>query len=150
MRKKCYHENSPRCIMPCLTKSLQGLIWELSEYYDNLFMPLISACSTWISYHHYCYDPHLFRCCYDFKCVIAKCIVMTSFRKISSIIAFKWTVQDPTDHESTLAQVITWCCQATTHYLSQCWPRSMSPHDISRPQWVNSLLLFAYWSWARK
>ena len=26
----------------------------------------------------------------------------------------------------TLVQVMLWCRQATTHYLSQCWPRSMS------------------------
>ena len=35
------------------------------------------------------------------------------------------------------------CGQATSHYLSQCWPRSMLSHGIttctstSRPQWVN-------------
>ena len=26
---------------------------------------------------------------------------------------------------------------ATSHYLSQCWPSSMKPYDINRPQWVN-------------
>ena len=29
------------------------------------------------------------------------------------------------------------CSTATSHYLSQCWPRSISPVVISRPQWVN-------------
>ena len=33
---------------------------------------------------------------------------------------------------------MAWCRQATSHYLSQCWPRSMSPYGITRPQWVNS------------
>ena len=33
------------------------------------------------------------------------------------------------------------CCQATSHYLSQCWPRSMSPYGVTRPQWVNSYSL---------
>ena len=32
---------------------------------------------------------------------------------------------------------MAWCCQASSHYLSQCWPRPMSPHGIVRPQWVN-------------
>ena len=32
---------------------------------------------------------------------------------------------------------MTWCHQATSHYLSQCWPRSMSPCGVTRPQWVN-------------
>ena len=29
-----------------------------------------------------------------------------------------------------------WCCQATSHYLSQCWSRSLSPYGVTRPQWV--------------
>ena len=43
---------------------------------------------------------------------------------------------DLTDDKSTLIQVMAWCHQATGHYLSQCWPRSMSPYDVTRPQWV--------------
>ena len=31
---------------------------------------------------------------------------------------------------------MVWCCQAPSHYLSQCWPRSVSSYSISRPQWV--------------
>ena len=29
---------------------------------------------------------------------------------------------------------MAWCRQATSHYLSQCWPRSMSPYGVIRPQ----------------
>ena len=34
------------------------------------------------------------------------------------------------------------CCQAPSHYLSQCWPRCMSSlyYSITGPQWVNSHL----------
>ena len=32
---------------------------------------------------------------------------------------------------------MAWCRQATSHYLSQCWPRSMSPYGVIRPKWVN-------------
>ena len=32
---------------------------------------------------------------------------------------------------------MAWCHQATSHYLSQCWPRSLSPYGFTRPQWVN-------------
>ena len=35
---------------------------------------------------------------------------------------------------------MAWCCQATSHYLSQCWPRSMLPNGFTRPQWVNPLM----------
>ena len=42
-----------------------------------------------------------------------------------------------TDDKSTLVQVMAWCHQATSHYLSQCWPSSMSPYGINRQQCVN-------------
>ena len=40
------------------------------------------------------------------------------------------------NEKSTLVQVMAWCRQATSHYLSQCWPRSILPYDIIRPPWV--------------
>ena len=45
--------------------------------------------------------------------------------------------RDLTDDKSTLVQVMAWCRQATSHYLSQCWPRSLSPYGVTSPQWVN-------------
>ena len=44
---------------------------------------------------------------------------------------------DHTYGKSTLVQVMAWCRQATSHYLSQCCPRSQSPYGVTRPQWVN-------------
>ena len=35
-------------------------------------------------------------------------------------------------------RTMTWCSQATWHYLSQCCPRSMLPYAITRPQGVDS------------
>ena len=43
-----------------------------------------------------------------------------------------------TDGQSTLVQVMAWCRQATSHYLSQCWLRSLMPYGVTRPQWVKS------------
>ena len=57
----------------------------------------------------------------DFKCVIFKSIVVIILKSISSVTAFKWMVQDPTDDKSILVQVKAWCRQATTHNLNQCW-----------------------------
>ena len=45
--------------------------------------------------------------------------------------------QDLTDDKSTLVQVMALCRQATSHYLNQCWHRSLSPYGVTRPQWVN-------------
>ena len=48
--------------------------------------------------------------------------------------------QNTFDDESTLVQVMAWCRQATSHYLNQCWPRSILPYGVTRPQWVNLTL----------
>ena len=34
---------------------------------------------------------------------------------------------------------MAWCCQATSHYLSQCWPTAISL--LTRPQWVKEKIL---------
>ena len=57
---------------------------------------------------------------------------------ISCEIALIWMLLDFTDDQSSLVQVMAWCSQAPSHYLSQCWPRSLSPYGVTRPQWVNS------------
>ena len=44
---------------------------------------------------------------------------------------------DLIDDQSTLVQVMACCRQATSHYLSQCWPRSLSTYGVTRPQWVD-------------
>ena len=41
------------------------------------------------------------------------------------------------------------CCQATSHYLSQCWPGSVS-YSITRPQWVNRSFVKAKMSLMKK
>ena len=45
--------------------------------------------------------------------------------------------QNPSEDKSTLVQVMAWCRQAASHYLSQCCPKSLSPYGVTRPQWVN-------------
>ena len=62
---------------------------------------------------------------------------MTDSWVISCEIPLSWISLNLTDDKSTLVQVMTWCRQATNHYLDQRWPRSMSPYGITRPQWVN-------------
>ena len=68
-----------------------------------------------------------------------KLIWMIHILSISCGIALRWTLQDLTDDKSALVQVLAWCHQAPSHYLSQRWPRYMSPYGITRPQWVNTL-----------
>ena len=54
--------------------------------------------------------------------------------------------QFSTDDKSTLVKVMALCCQVTSHYLNQCWHRSMSPYGVTRPQWVKAPLRCSIWS----
>ena len=54
---------------------------------------------------------------------------------ISCELALRWMSLNLTDDKSTLVQVMAWCRQATSHYLSQWRPRSLSSYGFTRPQW---------------
>ena len=72
-----------------------------------------------------------------FRLVIFKQILVIAGWGIFCEVVLIWMSLDLTDDQSTLVQVMAWCHQATSHYLSQCWPRSLSPYGVTRPQWVN-------------
>ena len=74
---------------------------------------------------------------FNIRKVIFKLTLVNGGWGISYEIALRSMPQDPTDDKSTLVQVMAWCRQAPSHYLSQCWPRSVSPNGVTRPQWVN-------------
>ena len=73
---------------------------------------------------------------WNFRHVIFKLILVIDDWGISCAIALTWKLQDLTDDESTLVQVMAWCHRAASHYMRQCWPSSRSPYDVTRPQWV--------------
>ena len=75
---------------------------------------------------------------WNFRYVIFKWILVIDVWGFSYRIALRWMSLGFTDDQSTLVQVMAWCRQATSHYLSQCWPRSLSPYGVTRPQWVYS------------
>ena len=74
-----------------------------------------------------------------FRKVIFQLILVIDGGSISCKIVLKWMLMDLTGVKSTLVQVMAWCRQATSHCLNQCWPRSLSPYGIIRPQWVKQL-----------
>ena len=49
----------------------------------------------------------------------------------------KWILLDLADYESTLVEVMAGCRQETSHYLNQCWPKSVSPYRVIGSQWDN-------------
>ena len=69
---------------------------------------------------------------------IFKLVLVLGGWGMSCDIAWRWMTLDLNDDKSTLIQAMAWCHQATSHYLSQCWPSFMSPYGIARPQWANS------------
>ena len=75
----------------------------------------------------------------NYKSMIFKRIILGTVTRIfftSSEIALRWMSQNVTNDVSTLVYVMAPCCQTTSHYLSQCWPRSMLPYVASRLQWL--------------
>ena len=87
---------------------------------------------------------------WNFRYLILQIISVIDGWGISCELALRRMSLDFTYYKSTLVQVMAWCHQATSHYLSQCWPRFMSPHGVTRPQWVNSLwpndVIWQHWS----
>ena len=65
---------------------------------------------------------------WNFICAIFKQILVIDSWGISSEITLIWMPLGFTDDQSALVQVMAWCHQETSHYLSQCWPRSLSPY----------------------
>ena len=98
------------------------------------FMHLMWSC-VWLNWGSInSWAPERFQ--FNFRYVIFKLNLVNGGWGISYVIALRWTPLDLTDDESTLVQVMAWCRQATTHYLSQCWPRSISPNGVTGPQCV--------------
>ena len=78
----------------------------------------------------------------NFRHVIFKQILVIDGWGISCEIVLIWMSLDFTDNHLTLVQVMAWCRQAPSHYLSQCWPRSLSPYGVTRPHnyWMEIFL----------
>ena len=69
--------------------------------------------------------------CTKFRQVIFKLISVTDGWGISCKIVLRWMPLDLTDDKLTLVQVMAWCRQATSHYLSQCWLRDLCRYMVS-------------------
>ena len=39
---------------------------------------------------------------------------------------------------------MVWCRQATSNYLSQCWPRYLSAYGVTRSQWLEYIVEYTY------
>ena len=73
---------------------------------------------------------------FNFKSDIFHLVLLIGIFRSSYDSALRWMSWDLPEDKSTMVEVMDWCCQATIHYLSQFWPRSLSPYGVTRPQWV--------------
>ena len=69
-------------------------------------------------------------------------ILLIGFFRSSNDNALRWMPQGLTDDKATLVQVISWCRQATSHYLSQCWLSSLLPYKLTNGASIVKLLSF--------
>ena len=74
------------------------------------------------------------------KNVIFKHIIKSSSMGTYCEITLRWMPRNVTNERSTLSLVMVWCHQATSHYLRHCWPSTMSPYGVTRPQRDNYTL----------
>ena len=81
---------------------------------------------------------------WNFRYLIFQIISVMDGWGISCELALKWMSLDLTNDKSTLVQVMAWCRQATSHYLSQCWPRSLLPYELI-PAWISNYIQFKVW-----
>ena len=83
------------------------------------------------------------KCSSNFKSANFKHIIQNYHFDTCFKIDIRCMPQNLTNKKSTLFQVMAWCKQATatSHYLSQCWPRSTSPYDVTRQQVFLSIFL---------
>ena len=95
--------------------------WRENGGINSLALADIVPCEIWMEFYIY---------------VIFKLILVTDGSGIPCEIAPIWISLDFTDNHSTLVRVMAWCHRATSHYLSQCWPTSLSPYRVTVAQLV--------------
>ena len=122
---------------------------------DGLYIETVPRSTSWVGGNSLA--PGRTRC--HFKTAIFNLVLLMGIFTSSKDNALRWIPRDLTDDKSTLVQVMAWCRQATSHYLSQCWPSSMSSYGVTRPQRVQAIssvplffqlfcfvkILFIYW-----
>ena len=76
----------------------------------------------------------------NFKSVISKHMLQIWVYEHFCDVARRWMPQNTFIDKSTLVQVMASSLTATSHYLNQCWPSSMTPYGviIGHAWWVKS------------
>ena len=127
---------SRRYIIPKSLPTIMWRRWVISQILSSVIPRRVNN-TLWIICRltHYPWEMWLwFQMCI-FKPLLVSDIVSIS-SKYCHLVNAQLMPHDLTVDKSTLVQVMAWCRQATSNYLSQCWHRSVSPYGVTRPQWV--------------
>ena len=76
------------------------------------------------------------KCGSSFESIIFIHIIQSSWLSTRCAITLRWMPQHFTNEKTTWVEVMAWCRQASSHYLSQCRTNSISPYGVTRPRWV--------------
>ena len=131
--------DNERCYIHKISHSLI-LVWNISNA-DDCYNVVCNMVSYWIKIYQEStasvnsFAPGKFE--WNFRYLIFQIISVIDGWVISCELALSWMSLDLTDDDkSTWVQVMAWCRETTSHYLSPCWPRSLWPYGVTRPQWV--------------
>ena len=138
-------ELCPRCISNN-TNWINFLFTSYQASSENKYrVKFLQNSKIWILRHFFSTHSPLAKGVWNLRYVIFKRLLVIAGWGISCEAALIWMSLGFTDDQSTLVQVMAWCLQATSHYLSQCWPRSLSPCDVTWPQWLKFVVLTLFY-----
>ena len=72
--------------------------------------------------------------------VFFKPILLINIQSSPCEIDQMWMPQIRIDDESALIQVLAWYRQVTSHYLTRCWPNTVSWYGVTRALWIDAWL----------
>ena len=104
----------PQCVKPWHTNG------SFAIHMNNSYRSF-SDDALWLNFISLAPGRH--RC--HFKTAIFNEVLLIGIFTSSKDNALRWMPWDLTNDKSTLVQVMAWWSQATSHYLSQCWPSSV-------------------------
>ena len=81
----------------------------------------------------------------NFKMIILKLILQICRMGNQCEIALRQMPYNLTNEKPILVQVMACCLTATSHYMSQCWHKYMSPFGVTMPQHFNRLRAELFW-----
>ena len=75
-------------------------------------------------------------------------VVVIFWQLSNSLLCWAFLVKSLSDecpiNLPTLVQIMTWCHQALSHYLSKCWPWSLSLYDVPNEWSILKILLVLF------